>query len=326
MTQSEKPRPLGVGLDPYQDESLIGFIFRAARHRPEYQSARDLALLNGMVLSNRPPPQKLDRLAAAIGTDPSLLAALCYGSPDLPFCLFRGLALPPGSLPRSPEDKRSVCPGCLAENAYHRAVWDFSFISACPVHLTELLSHCVTCGKALRWRGKSILRCRCLRSADLSAVIANPVSAMDIRGTEVVHGLLRDPRFASQAAWARTLPALQDMPDNMIIEFLYRIGLESVGGRGLHIFSTHYLGKFAMKSHDALSRGLQAAEAWPSGFYRILDAMRQRTPGDAETTLRKYIGPIERWLAKLDPGHGRCLKAALVDYRAWNMQASVLRA
>lgn len=316
MPQSEKSRPLGVTLDPYGDESLIGFIYRVARHRSEYQSGRDLAVLNGMVLSNRPPPQKLDRLAAAIGTDPNLLLALCYGSPDLPFCVFRGLALPPGSLPRSPEDKRSVCPGCLAENAYHRAVWDLSFITACPVHSTELLSHCVTCGKALRWRGKGILRCRCLRSGDLSSVIADPVSAVDIRGTKVVHGLLTDPRFASEAARARTLPALQDLPDNRIIEFLYRIGLESVGGRGVHVFAMHYLGRFAMKPHVALTRGLQAAETWPSGFFRILDAMRQRTPGDAETTMRKYIGPIERWLAKLDPGQGMSIKVALSEYQA----------
>lgn len=317
MPQSEKPRHLGPGLDPFEDESLIGFIFRASRSRPEFRSAKDLGGLN---LSNRPSAEELERLAGAIGTDRRLLAALCYGDRDLPFCMFRGVELPRGSLARAPEDTRKVCPKCLEDSAYHRAIWDMAFISACPIHSADLLSHCLTCKKALRWQGKSMTRCKCLRSADLTMVVTDRIGPADILATKAVHGLLRDVRFAPEAAWARTLPPLHDLPDNRIIEFLYRLGLEALAEHQTHAFSFVSLGKYTDKPHLALARGLQAAETWPSGFFDILDATRRRIPSKAERSLQKCAGPIERWLTKLDPGQGGCIADALSDYRSKNVQ------
>lgn len=263
MTQSEKPWHPGAGLDPFEDESLIGFIFRASRRRPEFRSAKELGGLNP---SNRPSGKELKRLAGVIGTDKSLLAALCYGDPDLPFCVFHGVELPWGSLARAPEDTRMVCPECLEESAYHRAIWDVAFISACPVHSAELLGHCPTCKKVLRWQGKSMTRCKCMRSADLTMVVTDRVGPADILATKVVHGFLRDGRFGSEAAWARTLPPLRDLPDNRIIEFLYRLGVEALAEYQRHAFSFASLGKYTDRPHLALARGLQAAEAWPRAF------------------------------------------------------------
>lgn len=247
-----------LGVTPYPDESLVGFMFRLARRR-RLTSARALMSACGIVnLTNQPSTQQLRALAAITDVDVRQLEAITYGPPNPAVGLFRGIPMPSNMFDCRGTPQRRVCPDCLREAAYHRAVWDLTFISVCPVHRKILVDTCRSCGRPLGWAGADLTRCGYADSGDLTAALADDVSEEDVRATKAVHGLLRDERFAADADRVRALPPFQDLGDNHIVEFLYRLGLEMVGARP-KIFSTEQPGELAWSAHLALNHGLNAA-------------------------------------------------------------------
>ena len=124
-----------------------------------------------------------------------------------------------------------------------------------------------------------------------------------------------DARFAADAQRVRTLPPFRDLADNHIVEFLYRLGLEAIGARP-KIFSTEQAGELAWSAHLALNRGLEVAERWPDSFFEALDNMRRRSASTVAASLRRYVGPIERWLERLSGGMGHVIRVAVNDYKA----------
>ena len=150
---------------------------------------------------------------------------------------------------------------------------------------------------------------------------ANAVSNADSRGTKVVYGLLGEERFLAEADYARRLPPFQDLRDSDIVEFLYRLGLEALGGRP-KIFSLEQAGELAYRAHQALTLGLEAAERWPDAFYEILDRMRRRSASTVKAGLRKYVLPVERWLEGLPEYRGGTLREAVFTYKQAAVAAS----
>lgn len=56
-----------------------------------------------------------------------------------------------------------ICPRCIQDTGYHRALWELPLVQACPTHECAMVTHCI-CGNALSWRTiKSEWRCRCGR-------------------------------------------------------------------------------------------------------------------------------------------------------------------
>lgn len=63
----------------------------------------------------------------------------------------------------------AVCPQCVEENVYLRAHWEHAYVTACPVHKTQLIERCPSCGEYLSGLREHIELCACghdLRSCD----------------------------------------------------------------------------------------------------------------------------------------------------------------
>ena len=255
------PLPPGhaLGVIPYPDESLVGFLFRLARRR-RLPTIRPLMSASGIVnLTAQPNEQQLRALADVASLEVGQLEAITYGPPNPAVGLFRGIPLPSNVFDCRGEAQRRVCPDCLRESAYHRAIWDLGFISVCPVHRKVLVDTCRRCGQPLRWMGADLTRCGHADEGDLTQAVAEDVSEGDVRATRAVYGLLKDERFAADVKRVRALPPFRDLADSYIVEFLYRLGLEAIGARP-KIFSTEQTGELAWSAHLALNRGLEAAE------------------------------------------------------------------
>ena len=269
-------------------------------------------------LTNRPKPEWRGALADKAQIDVASLEAISFGPPDDRRGVFRGVVLPSNVFDGRGAAARRVCPRCLAESPHHRAIWDLSFIAICPIHSVELLNQCCSCGLWLGWFGRDLTRCgrrrEICKGGDLTAMPATSVSEEDARGTRTVHGLLGDERFRAEVDHVRRLAPFLDLRDGDITEFLYRLGLEVMGGRS-KIFSTEQPGDLAYEAHRALTLGLTAAERWPGGFYEVLDSMRRRSASTTLAGLRKYVAPVERWLDQLPDDHGGVLREAVRAYR-----------
>lgn len=57
-----------------------------------------------------------------------------------------------------------ICPLCLRDTGFAKAVWELSLVTACPVHYTRLLDCCQKCSRKLTWRRPNLLECNCGQS------------------------------------------------------------------------------------------------------------------------------------------------------------------
>lgn len=176
--------PLRISVTPAFGESLVGFIARAAD--ANFVTLAALKTIIGLSWNFRELPNARHgaRVAAALALDPALMPAPA-STPNhhrrqvLGFEFPRDWVTHPG---------RKVCPGCLREHAYHRAVWDLAPVTACPAHACQLVGKCDGCGEALSWMGTAPSRCACGR--DLSRMAAVPIAAADLGGTRIAYALL----------------------------------------------------------------------------------------------------------------------------------------
>lgn len=201
----------------------------------------------------------------------------------------------------------------MAESTHHRAVWYLSFVSTCPRHSVFLVDEC-SCGQPLQWGGTDLTRNWCKRKCDLTRVRPVPVPADELRGARAVAGLLGDEQFAGEAAQVKALPPHADLDDGEIVDFLYRVGIERVGGGGRSkVFSVENLGELAWSAHELFNVGLGASEEWPTAFYDALDAIAARINRRGPRWVARMA--VVRWLDGLHDGHGAAIRAAVAEYR-----------
>ena len=84
------------------------------------------------------------------------------------------------------ETGRRVCPMCLAEAPYDRAVWGLRSYSVCSTPRVELIDRCPKCHDKLNWHMKVITACKCghdLRTANENLVCRTQADIDELAGT-----------------------------------------------------------------------------------------------------------------------------------------------
>jgi hypothetical protein len=305
---------LRVGIDIIPDESLVSFVFRLAKRLGSLAPSTIRTRFGRSTMwPTRPTADALARLAEFADVDTAALSALTFGPPDADKGSYRGRSLPSRMFRLSGSyANRFVCPECLTESPHHRAIWDFAAISACPVHRVELTAACDACGDSLGWHGNNLAKCRCGRQ--LSEIRAQRVTDDALAGTEAFYGLLDDVRFSEEAARVRRMPPFSDLGDAEILDFLYRFGAETLGRRK-KIFSHEGTHDIAVEGHLALTGGLAALDPWPDAFDVALAGFCARGPFPIGQAVKKWLGPMYRWLDALPTGHGVEIEDALDEFR-----------
>jgi len=289
---------------PYDDESLIGFVFRLAKRRMVIGHAV-FEQAGIQWPSNRLSLNELESLSKITGTPLADLQRISYGQSGSQWMWFRGRKLPSVLLGGWLASRR-FCPACLSESAHHRPWWDLTIISICPVHRLKLLDTCETCGKKPTWRGAGVDRCMC--GADLSMARFIGIDELSAMATGVMHGLLGDTRFSKHRGRIRSLLPIHDLDDGNAIDFLWRLSLVSYGAARTGIFSPDKPGEAALNAHLALVLAFNCLEPWPEAFGETLDRMAERW--GAKLTR----GAVRRWLDRLPAGQGNMIGAALDSY------------
>jgi hypothetical protein len=281
---------------PKEDESYFGFLIRLAELNAYETPFRIIqaARLRSTTLTG---PQcesnsevKLGPLADLCGLEIDDLRKLVPSPADEP----HALSLLGHTFPRSLINLRRprVCSECLRESNYCRKQWEFTAVTACPIHQIMLLDECNACGNQLSWVRKNVSLCHC--GADWREA---PYTQLPEHETAL-------SRLAYQ--WFGFLPLVQNNSENNplygldfpnILEALLLVASQQerlvVDTNGNRIFA----GKKSREIHYQLVNAFSVFDSWPRNFHLFLDQVRLLNKSlKGHTTLQGSFGSFYRQL------------------------------
>ena len=286
---SDTLAPLPNGLDPFADESLPGFVMRMADNHG-YGKPLDLLKVLGPGLTTL-------RLAALRGSthegmadylalSPGELDQLCYGSG--PNYRIFGHELHDDLVVLG---RRKFCPACIGEAPYHRAFWDLTLATVCPVHAVRLVDRCPHCERTLNWKAGPITSCSSSRCAgDLHWAEAVPVPGTEMGGVRGLHRLMHTGECSEFGAPVRALPVGEQ------IRLMFHLGCLARGREAISR-PTDFARLHPGEVHLVLDAGWRMCSDWPSAFHAFLDSRRERArERKGRYGVHKHFGHLHRWL------------------------------
>jgi hypothetical protein len=85
-----------------------------------------------------------------------------------------------------------ICPLCMRERPFLRAVWDLRYWVVCPIHGCEMITDCQACGKPIRWNRNQFDRCcHDLAFSDFQTKLVKPETVNYLRAFAQASGVER---------------------------------------------------------------------------------------------------------------------------------------
>jgi len=184
---------------PYSDESPGGVILRASQ-RNGWESPNEMIKA---YISKMSPKIQLASLFLNKGNFEALCVELgidLNGS-DIHYqrgsvserapVTFMGHQVPYKMLRSSP----AICPRCIDEDGYIKAIWDHKLITGCSKHQIYLVQQCPDCNEELDWNRGALNACQCgyeLNSDD------TPCTGTEMVATRLLEDVLVDPNKADK--------------------------------------------------------------------------------------------------------------------------------
>ncbi|ASG23214.1 TniQ family protein [Nitrospirillum viridazoti] len=277
-------------LVPYVDEGFLGFVARSAEEnfRPTpwavltYVAPRLMAA-RAFMLSDT----DMEPLRHLLSMTPDELERMSYRAADTRHVRLLGHTLPKELVSLI---WRKCCPLCLAEAPYHRAVWDFVFMVACPHHNVMLVDRCAECRGPLNWLTSKLTHCvHC--GADYRVIDPEPAPD-DIEGLKAVVSLLEGKPPPE---------GLAGMDVGCLLKTIYMLG-QCVHDTLLNVAAVKIGRHHPERVLAYLNIGWQACADWPHSFYRHIDWLRQGAADRQDQHERMYrdIGVTAKWILKQD--------------------------
>jgi hypothetical protein len=165
-----------------------------------------------------------------------------------------------------------VCPLCLKEKNYIRALWDFGLITCCPIHNCLLVEKCPNCGKKLTWYRNKVSGC--IDDTGCGYDFRDmPVEIIDSEQTYLakhIYSLLKVPKQRSTLSKKNPVSRLDLLNFSKLVVFLSKTYSPNVSVRDIRQFMSINL----IDRHHAIQAIRPILCKWPDGFYRHLDSIR----------------------------------------------------
>lgn len=190
-----------------------------------------------------------------------------------------------------------ICPACLQEDgkdAYTRALWDISAVTACPFHKVLLLERCSACDSRIRWSRTKLCVCKC--EADWREFEGIPVDDKEVEISRHIHrlcGLLPDSPPAGPS------PILSESLQGFLSGlFLVASQYQECFDRGVGSkIGADLTGKYLAASsnnqdlHVILNKAFEAFTDWPNSYFEFLDwRMEHGRRSELHSGLQHYFG------------------------------------
>ena len=259
-------------IEPFQDESLAGFLGRWS-HENVLHSRLNLLAAIGVSRAIRVTPSDISDLADALGIDRSILDGIAPSTNPCRPALRRAHTRP---------TTEAICPHCLAEVSYSRQLWSHVLATACPTHGTRLIDRCQHCSNDIQHDRQLPHLCNC---------------GADLRKQSSIE--------ATEAEVALSIMLMGDKPNSEVLPFELHSGVPAeldlfVLGMANHFGNPvlqNKVGKSPLpRSVDqALAKLMplfELLECWPSKFDSRLEEMLSLAPKGVSTGAAARAG---RW-------------------------------
>lgn len=195
-----------------------------------------------------------------------------------------------------------ICPQCLREESYCRKIWEFSLITACPIHQCILLDTCPGCGKQISWIRKKISVCLCAYDwRDFCAPkIADSALMVSTHIYRLCNLLAGDASRASLST-SNPLSSLELQSFSSALLFIAGQLNGVMDTKGKHLDPSLR----SSELHSLLGSALSIFEEWPKQYFSFLDWKRTQVKGTRRTSgarneFGQYKFALYRSLASTD--------------------------
>lgn len=277
-------------IKPFPDESLLGFALRLAERNAHKHV---IGLLKRAGTGVHAPEtilggkHSVDGFATLAGVDVGTIRKMAYIQQADGRRNFNGHALGPDQFLST---QRRACPRCLAEQGYHKSLWDLSVVHACPVHGTKLISRCGQCGRRLGWRTAPLTKCKC--GAEIRWPSTEQEDQENLLGPQTIAAIV------GVGSWDIPEFLLQFDADDAIrlaVTLGWFIHFQKGRPRLLRLSTYHDACKL-------LTDGVRTCLEWPNSFHQYLDRLRQKSAArTGRFGAAKELGPLVEWVVKVAP-------------------------
>ena len=284
-----------TGIEPFQDESLIGLVVRAASrnhvHRTVTITRAASEIMHGHGNLAARGDVDFAQLAWAIKVAPHEIEARRYRAvdvtPDLIGLDFHGAVIPTYDLRLN---SRRLATSWLTHTPYHSALGHHRLATHCPVSGDILIDECPRCGTTLTWTTTNLVSCKTcgLDQRDRSAA---KIPSEEMAATRIMIDLVHPHPARSSRAVSHVSEALRHMNRGSIFELGWRLGCLFTGS-GLKDRDSAW--RLSLQSKLAILRaGSDALASWPVSLHAAMTgrmvALDGRSGASLVDDMRKHL-------------------------------------
>lgn len=262
---------------PADTESFLGYVLRVSEANG-YDTPWHILKLSGISQDEMTKASiPVNKVASILGVKAKALDHIAYTTQGHLTEEYKVLGHSLGSSINQPILRLSspaLCPECVSADGYIDAFFDLKLAVACPEHKRAVISHCPTCGEALRLFRPGLLTCRC--AASLAEAAPVPVAPAVIDWMRILKAKLHSTALAPTS-----------------IE--HQLPLENLLALPLRALVTNLPNLLKFHGAKTSENPLQAAEFiaeslanWPRGLHQFLDRAEDMHHGNSMSHLIRF--------------------------------------
>lgn len=273
------PKPF-FSVIPYFDESVGGYLLRISEVNIGLSAQHLLQSVFGS--KSRFSFEKAGELADCCRSDPTAVCELSgyWRSRDgIDESLIGGWWIP-----RRPHVRRScsaLCPVCLGDVPYCRAIWDVALVSCCPCHRTMLVDRCPQCALMVSVRRNKVCQCRCGHDYRSIKPVLVSDGAIEI-ACDIHRDIWRDEgsKLSSKIDVVNRISAEGNLSITFKYFWFFGVTFPALV-TGIPVPSQRTMNK--VRAISACEEAVLVMSDWPESFFCRLDRLyRIRSRGNAE--------------------------------------------
>ncbi|SMF08469.1 TniQ family protein [Pseudogulbenkiania subflava] len=194
---------------------------------------------------------------------------------------------------------RRWCPLCLREQAYWRANWSLTLVTACNAHGLLLLDRCSSCGRHVLWSSGDLTHCQCGQDLRFTQGLPATQPALDSAHylALALKRSLDNGSVENHASAPHTSAPIADLQLGQLCSLLWFFGAYLFHADAVKPQKIPHHGEIRVVL-PLVSMAMSILDDWPTGFHSFLDRFSKGAQG-CTAALHIHLGVLHQALFRL---------------------------